>query len=154
MTTARERYSRLESDRHQFLDSAIDCAQLTLPYLIREDNEKGMNHRRLVTPWQSVGAKGVNVMASRLMLSLFPVNAKFFKLQISGGALAQDPDIDAQARSEIDLVLSKMERVVMQDVAEKADRVALHQAMKHLVVSGNVLVFLSPLKYIAELLSP
>jgi hypothetical protein len=81
-------------------------------------------------------------MASRLMLSLFPVNAKFFKLQIADGALAQDPNIDAQARSEIDLVLSKMERVVMQDVAEKADRVLLHQAMKHLVVSGNVLVFM------------
>ena len=76
------------------------------------------------------------------MLSLFPVNAKFFKLQIQDGVLAQDPNVDAQARSEIDLILSKMERVVMQDLAEKADRVMLHQAMKHLVVCGNVLVYM------------
>jgi hypothetical protein len=81
-------------------------------------------------------------MASKLMLSLFPVNTKFFKLQISDGKLAQDPELDAAARSEIDLVLSKMERVVMQHVNESNDRVALHQAMKHLVVTGNVLLYM------------
>ncbi len=138
--TVAAEYARLSANRTQFLDDARECAKLSVPYLMPPSGHSGGN--KLHTPWQSVGAKGVNVMASRLMLSLFPVNAKFFKLQIADGALSQDPNIDAQARSEIDLVLSKMERVVMQDVAEKADRVLLHQAMKHLVVSGNVLVFM------------
>ena len=74
---------------------------------------------QLRTPWQAIGAKGVNVMASKLMLALFPVNTKFFKLQISDGALAKDPDVDAQARSEIDLVLSKMERVVSRGTSDQ-----------------------------------
>jgi len=101
-----------------------------------------MNGQKLPTPWQSIGAKGVNVMASKLMLSLFPVNTTFFKLQINDGKLTNNPEIDAKIRSEIDLSLAKMERVVMQSIAESQDRVILHQAMKHLIVTGNALVFM------------
>lgn len=138
--TAAERYALLTSNRTQFLDSARECARLSVPYIMPPSGHYSGSQLR--TPWQAIGAKGVNVMASKLMLALFPVNTKFFKLQISDGALAKDPDVDAQARSEIDLVLSKMERVVMQSIAETSDRVALHQAMKHLVVCGNVLVYM------------
>ena len=60
MSTARERYSKLSSDRHQFLDSAIECSELTLPYLIRQDNE-GKDHKRLLTPWQSVGLSLIHI---------------------------------------------------------------------------------------------
>ena len=35
--TARERYSILSTNRHQFLDVAVQCSRLTLPYLIKED---------------------------------------------------------------------------------------------------------------------
>jgi len=81
-------------------------------------------------------------MASKLMLALFPINQTFFKLQINDGQLAKDPDLDMKARSEIDQVLSKMERVVMQNIAETADRVIISQAMRHLVTCGNALVFM------------
>ena len=138
--TAAERYARLTANRSQFLNAARECAKISLPYLMPPSGHYGGSS--LKTPWQSVGAKGVNVMASKLMLSLFPISTKFFKLQISDGALAKDPSIDAAARSEIDLVLSKMERVVMQHINESNDRVMLHQAMKHLVACGNVLLFL------------
>ena len=137
--TASERYARLTSNRSQFLDIARECSKLSVPYIMPPNGSQAV---KLPTPWQAVGAKGVNVMASKLMLSLFPISTKFFKLQISDGALAKDPELDAQARSEIDLVLSKMERVVMQDMAESADRVQLHQAMKHLVTTGNVLLYM------------
>jgi hypothetical protein len=101
-----------------------------------------VNGQKLPTPWQSIGAKGANVMASKLMLSLFPVTATFFKLQINDGKLASDPSLDVKIKSEIDLSLSKMERVIMQHIAESQDRVVLHQAMKHLIVTGNVLVYM------------
>ena len=139
-TTASQRYARLTSSRTQFLDTAREAARLSLPYLLTPSGHASGN--KLTTPWQSVGAKGVNVMASKLMLSLFPINQKFFKLQISDGKLSQDPNIDKQARSEIDLTLSKIERIVMQSVAESQDRMVFHQAMKHLVVTGNVLILM------------
>ena len=139
-TTASQRYARLSSSRTQFLDAGRECSKLSLPYLLTPSGHASGN--KLTTPWQSVGAKGVNVMASKLMLSLFPINQKFFKLQINDGKLSLDPNIDKQARSEIDLTLSKIERIVMQSMAESQDRTVLHQAMKHLVVTGNVLVYM------------
>jgi hypothetical protein len=138
--SAASRYARLASDRTIFLDTARDCATLSLPYLLTPTGV--VSGQKLVTPWQSMGAKGVNVMASKLMLSLFPVNATFFKLQINDGKLSLDPSMSAAVKSEIDLSLSKMERVVMQNIAESQDRVILHQAMKHLIVTGNALVFM------------
>jgi len=139
--SAAARYARLASDRTIFLDTARECARLSLPYLLTPTTGV-TNGQKLPTPWQSIGAKGVNVMSSKLMLSLFPVTATFFKLQINDGKLASDPDLDATIKSEIDLSLSKMERVIMQHLAESQDRVVLHQAMKHLIVTGNVLVYM------------
>jgi hypothetical protein len=138
--SAASRYARLASDRTIFLDTARDCAALSLPYLLTPTGV--VNGQKLPTPWQSMGAKGVNVMASKLMLSLFPVNATFFKLQVNDGKLSLDPNLSAAVKSEIDLSLSKMERVVMQNIAESQDRVILHQAMKHVIVTGNVLIYM------------
>lgn len=136
---AQSRYEFLESERRPFLDAGLDAAKLTLPYLLTESGQAP--GARLTIPWQSVGAKGVNVLSSKLMLSLFPVNTSFFKLQINDAELAGVPGLTPQVRSEIDLSLSKMERMIMQQISETSDRVQLHVAMKHLVVTGNVLVY-------------
>ena len=138
-SSAQARYQALAADRQQFLDTARASAKLTLPYLLTEEGttEGGGLH----TPWQSVGAKGTNVLASKLMMSLFPINTSFFKLQLSDAELMKLPELTPEIRSEIDLSLSKMERIVMQQISETSDRVQLHAAMKHLVVTGNALVY-------------
>ena len=139
MSTARERYSKLSSDRYQFLDSAIECSELTLPYLIRQDNE-GSNYKRLPSPWQSVGSKAVVTLAAKLMLALLPPQTTFFKLQIKEDKLGED--ITAEIKSELDLAFSKMERTIMEAIAATNDRVVVHQALKHLIVGGNALIFM------------
>ena len=139
-TSAQARYDALTAERAQFLYAGRNAARLTLPYLLTEEGLA--QGAPLHTPWQSVGAKGVNVLASKLMLSLFPINHHFFKLQINDAEIAKLPNVNDQMRSDLDLSLSKMERVVMQHIAETSDRVQLHVAMKHLVVSGNVLVYM------------
>ena len=137
--SAQARYMTLTADREQFLQAGRNAAKLTLPYLLTDEGLA--SGEKLHTPWQSVGAKGVNVLASKMMLSLFPVNTTFFKLQINDAELAKLPEVNDAMRSEIDLSLSKMERVIMQHISETSDRVQLHAAMKHLVCSGNVLVY-------------
>ena len=136
---AQSRYGQLTADRQQFLDMARKAAYLTLPYLLTEDGhtQGGVLH----TPWQSVGAKGVNVLASKLMLALFPVNTSFFKLQVNDAELENMPDLPEDVRSEIDLSLSKIERTVMQQISETTDRVQLDAALKHLIVTGNALLY-------------
>ena len=65
--SAKDRYDALTSDRSYFLDTARQAADLTIPYLIRGEEEYHKGARVLKTPWQSVGAKGVVTLASKLM---------------------------------------------------------------------------------------
>jgi len=140
MYKARERYSQLATNRSQFLDMAVECSELTLPYLVQHDlNTKG-SKKHLTQPWQSVGAKAVVTLAAKLMLALLPPSTSFFKLQVRDDKLGED--IDPNVRSELDLSFSKMERMVMEYIAASSDRVVIHQALKHLIVSGNALIFM------------
>src|SRR6056300_1306626 len=136
---AKSRYDHLTSDRQHYLDLAVQCSELTLPYLIQRD-EIRPTHKQLTQPWQSVGAKGVVTLASKLMLSLLPPQTTFFKLQVRDDKLGTE--LPAEIRSELDLSFAKMERMVMDSIAASSDRVVVHQAIKHLVVGGNALIFM------------
>ena len=138
---AREKYNKLSTARHQFLDTAVECSELTLPYLIRDDTNTKQNFKRLPSPWQSVGAKAVVTLAAKLMLALLPPQTSFFKLQVRDDKLGEE--IPPEIRSELDLSFSKMERIVMDYIAASSDRVVVHQALKHLIVGGNALLFMS-----------
>jgi len=138
MNNARERYNQLTTNRSQFLDTAVDCSELTLPYLISDDTNT--TRRRITTPWQSVGAKCVVTLAAKLMLALLPPQTTFFKLQVREDKLGEE--FDPAMRSELDLSFSKMERMVMDYIAASSDRVVVHQALKHLIVGGNALIFM------------
>ena len=140
MSSARMCYDRLSSHRNSFLSTAVDCSELTLPYLLTEDTSSVNSRKRLPLPWQSVGAKAVVTLASKLMLALLPPQTSFFKLQVRDDKLGEmdSPEI----RSELDLSFSKIERIIMDYIAASNDRVVVHQAIKHLIVSGNALVFM------------
>ena len=139
MYKARERYSMLSSGRTQFLDMAVECSELTLPYLVRQDDD-ATGKRTLLQPYQSVGAKAVVTLAAKLMLAILPPQTAFFKLQVRDDKLGQT--LDPMMRSELDLSFSKIERLIMDYIAASSDRVVVHQALKHLIVSGNALIFM------------
>ena len=80
-------------------------------------------------------------LASKLMLALLPPQTSFFKLQVNDINLPQE--LGPEIRSELDLSMAKIERTIMESIAESGDRVIVHQALKHLVVAGNALVFMS-----------
>ena len=137
---AREIYNQLVTDRRQFLDKAVDCSKLTLPYLIQDDTSSRPTHETLNIPWQSVGSKMVVGLAAKLMLAILPPQGSFFKLQVREDKLGED--LPPDARGELDLSLSKMERMVMDYIAASNDRVVIHQALQHLIVGGNALLFM------------
>ena len=136
---ARSRYDHLTSYRNHFLDIAVECSELTLPYLIQRD-ELRPSHKNLRQPWQSVGSKAVVTLASKLMLALLPPQTAFFKLQMDDSKVGTE--LPVEIRSELDLSFAKMERMVMDSIAASGDRVAVHQAIKHLVVGGNALLYM------------
>ena len=140
MNSAKERYDYLCSDRAQFLNEATEASNLTLPYLIRGHEESSKGMKNLKTPWQSVGAKGVVTLASKLSLSLVPPQTSFFKLQVDESNLGQE--FGPEVKSELDLSFAKIERTILDAIAASDDRIHIHQALQHLVVGGNALVFM------------
>jgi len=143
--SARKRYDSLTAYRTQYLNTAIECAKLTLPYLIRQDlsQTKG-SVQVLETPWQSIGAKGVASLSSKLMLALFPTQTSFFKLQVDDSKLKEvvDTEQNPQIKTELEQNLAAIEREILDNIAESNDRIVINQALKHLVVTGNGLCYM------------
>jgi len=140
-TEAKNKYSQLESDRHPYLERARDCARLTIPTIMPDEGNNSST--RYSTPWQSVGARGVNNLASSLLLSLLPPNAPFFRLVIDDEALKEIEGIE-NVKAEIDQSLASIERAVMKEIETNSVRVAVFEALKHLLITGNVLLYFPP----------
>jgi hypothetical protein len=138
-TSAEAQYTSLEGDRTAFLDRARSAAKLTLPYLVPEEGHNA--HTRLNTPFQGVGARGVNNLASKLLLALLPPNAPFFRLNMDENVLREEGATD-EILSEMESALQRVESSVMEEVGRQSYRVGIHEALKHLIVSGNALIYL------------
>jgi len=137
--TAEAQYISLESVRRPFLDRARDSSKLTLPYLIPEDGHN--SHSRIETPFQGIGARGVNNLASKLLLALLAPNSPFFRLNFDENVLRQEGATD-EIITEMEAALQRVEESVMEEVSRQSYRVGIHEALKHLIVSGNALLYL------------
>lgn len=133
------RYTQLEATRHSFLERARKASELTIPTLVPPAGAG--NHTTYPTPYQAIGARGVNNLASKLMMALLPPNEPFFRLTIDDIDIDGFAETDA-ARGEVEHALAAIERNMMSEVETSAVRVPVFEALKHLVVSGNVLMYL------------
>ena len=135
------RYTSLQTLRSTYLERARDSAKLTIPALVPPE---GNNHgQKFTTPYQSLGARGVNNMASKLLLLLLPPNASFFRLSLS------DFELESLAgqrgmRGKIEEAFGQIERAVMNKLETTGFRVKVYEALKQLIVAGNVLCFVTP----------
>lgn len=132
-------YSRLEGDRFPFLTRARANALLTIPALMPPEGSSGAT--TLSKPYQSIGSHGVNTLAAKLLNTLLPANSPVFRYVISDlgvADLAQDPT----ARAEVDKRLNSVERAVQDEIEGMSIRAALVEALKQLIVCGNVLLYL------------
>lgn len=140
--TAHQRYEELKRIREPYVRRARECAEVTLPYLFPP--EGATEDTDLPTPFQSVGARGVNNLASKLQLALLPPNSPFFQLTVDDFALAEMAEETGQdaakARAEFEVALSS----VVQAVSDEVDRISVRnkvfEACKNLLVGGNVLL--------------
>lgn len=134
-------YHKLETDRKPFLDKARECSALTIPALIPPDGHSSSS--RLPTPWQGIGARGLNNLAAKLLLALLPPNAPFFRLAIDDFTLEKLTQQEGM-RAKVEEGLNRIERSVVNEVESNAIRVGVFEGLKHLLVGGNVLFYLPP----------
>ena len=138
--TAHSRYSACQLDRNLFLDRARESSELTIPTLIPPDGNN--NTTDYPTPYNSIGARAVNNLASKLLIALIPPNAPFFRLKIDDFVL-KEMEGDENLRTELEKGLSQVEKAVMTNIETGADRVAIFEALKHLIVGGNCLLYVA-----------
>jgi hypothetical protein len=146
--SAQEQYSAWTSVRQQFLTRAHECAKLTIPTLVPFDSEQSQRNVdvQVEQPWQSVGSTGVNTLAAKMLLTLLPPNSPFFKLTM-GRKERQEllqmegPEADAFA-AEIDAALQSIEQEVVRSIERTPLRTVLFSILKHLLVAGNVLLYI------------
>jgi len=137
--SAEGRYETMAQYREHYLDRGRDCSELTIPHVIVASGFEATSD--LYTPYQSVGSRGVNNLASKLLLLLFPPNQPFFRLAVDGKAKAEAEN-NPEVKTQIEKVLSKIEREVMGRIETDAMRVPVFEALKHLLIGGNVLLHL------------
>jgi Autographiviridae portal protein len=146
LPSVESRYEILSTYRIPYLNRAFDCAELTIPHLLPRYGHSSTTV--LPTPFQSVGARGVNHLSSKLLISLFPPNTPIFKMMMDEGIIAQmeaehggeESAETKNLRTEFDKAFGKIERIVMSEVEASGDRTVLSEALKHLLVVGNSLL--------------
>lgn len=149
-----KRYRALESDRNYYLERARSAARLTLPYLIPLSDDPYPNDTQTFPlPWNGIGARGVHNLASRLLLALLPPTETFFRFTIDEIQMAKNeqqmseagatPEDLGRQKSEFDLALARLERAVLRSIETSNDRVAVHEMLLHLIIGGNVLMYVS-----------
>jgi hypothetical protein len=135
--TAESRYHQLSSDRAHFIERADKCAKLTVPTLFQRDVTTASN-LKIKDPEQSVGARGVNTLASKMILSLLPMNTSFFKLNMD---LILPEGVDQELMQQTLKGLGVIERQTLREIENSGDITVVFEAIKHLIVTGNGLLF-------------
>jgi hypothetical protein len=152
-TTAQARYEVLRGDRQSFVDRARRCASLTIPSLFPPEGSEGDT---LDKPYHSVGARGVNNLASKLTLAILPPGSSFFRLKLAPEIVEQ---LEAQAtpagtdevgapvaapegdlKGQLEQGLTRAETRVTEAVESAGSRIVVYESLRQLIAAGNVLV--------------
>lgn len=130
-------YQKLESKRWFYLERAREAAEVTIPHLMPPE---GHNQEPFTTPFQSLGARGLNNLASKLLLTLLPPNNPFFRLRADEFKIGEAELEDVNIRADLEKGLSEVEQAILMEIESSGVRVAVFTAIKQLILSGNVLL--------------
>ena len=154
--TLADEYESMKRDRQAYLDKAKEAAKYTIPSLILDDTKKysSNNLKQIATPNQSVGADGVNNLASKVTLTMLPPNQTFFKFSMDELIIKEQAELAGLTaenyQTGLNKGLAKIETMLLNYQEQLGDRVCVGESIKHLYVAGNVFLVHDPkegLKY-------
>ena len=137
-SSSKSQYDKLEQDRASYLDRAREVAKLSLPFLVPPEGHGSSSS--LPTPWTAMGARGVNNLASKMLLTLVPPSP-FFRLSLDNQTLAQLGDT-GEMKTELEAALMEAEQAIVREIEQASIRPAIYEAFRHLIVAGNCLLYL------------
>ena len=148
------RWTELESRKSTLLAQCEKYAQWTLPYVFPPDNLT--DHQELPVDMDSIGARGTNHLANKIINTLFPAKSLFFRLVIDQemrdliekGIAAANEGSDDAIRAAVETAVQAAEKELIK--AEKRAEEHLNMikyrpqatnAVKLLIVTGNAMVY-------------
>lgn len=134
--TAKRLYEQLAADRSQVLATARRCAELTIPSLLPPD---GSRNASLDQPYQSLGAYGVNNLAAKLLMALYPPGNACFRYVLPESIADEANAIPQEVREELEKKLASSENRAFQRFETSPIRPQKAESLLHLIVAGNVL---------------
>ena len=142
--TLDEAFKQLDGDRSSSKSRAEESAGLTIPSLMLPDGSDASTS--LPIPNQSLGARAVNNLASKLLVALLPPNSPFFKLMADFETIQQLIAGGEQKFLEFEGAIANAERLIHNEIEKQAIRIPVFEAIKHLIAVGNALLYKLPEK--------
>lgn len=134
--TLKEKYGNLKVKRERFLSRAENYARATLPYIMEEGDKAGDEANG--HGWQGFGAKVVNHLSNRIIMTLFPPSRSFFKLDFSS-TVRRDLDEQGWDSTSLATELAAIEDDAMKYMDQTTPRDLDIKTAKHLIITGNYL---------------
>ena len=131
---ARERYQALKGSRQGVLERARKNSDLTIPGLVPDDGQDA--NASFAQPYQSLGARAVNNLSAWLLVTLFPPDQNFFRINIHEDAA----DELGSQKSEVQVALGRISSKAQLLIETTASRPVFMEVIRHLVVAGNALL--------------
>lgn len=131
-----------QHDRTHFLERAYRSSTLTIPSVLpREDQGRD----QLPQNYQSIGARGVNNLSAKLLLTLFPTQLPFFRLAVDPYVkrelASQNPGSEEETIQEVQASIDKnlglIEETARIEFETGGWRPVMSEAMRHLLIAGN-----------------
>jgi hypothetical protein len=145
--SASGRYKAWQSERTTYLEEAFRSALLTIPSVVPDQQDimqrSGSTKVILAKPFQSLGARGVNNLASKLLLTLFPPTSPFLKYVVSAHVQEEAQQTGTELGA-ITSALAKREARIQSEVDLRNVRPKGFQIIRHLLISGNCAVYVEP----------
>lgn len=135
-------YDRLKNDRAPYVTRAEKNAQYTIPGLFPKDSDDGSTN--YATPYQSVGARGMNNLSAKMVLSVYPVGQPFSKLAIGEFDLKEQAAGDNTVMTQAQVGLSMVERICMAWLEAAQFRPLMVEGMKQSLLAGNFMLYMPP----------
>ena len=140
------RFQELHKKKNSILTRCEDYADWTLPGVFPKSTQT--DTVEISQSMESLGARGVNHLSNKLVMTLFQPGQPFFRIKISSNQIkeldeaAKAGDTDAEFMlANIDTILSESEKEAMTILDYNRYRTEATTTAKLLIITGNALLY-------------
>ena len=127
-----------ENEREETIARCEKYAGWTLPSVFPSESLGGGDELQL--DYQSVGAQATTNLSNKIMMALFQPSRPFFRMNLSQEQRMEVLSTGVKG-AQIDAALAEAERAAMNNLNASNARIIMHDAVKHLIITGNTLLY-------------